>query len=45
VGPMVDVKLIAMQAGTFGGGFALRFAPLTFVAAVASSVLVGWWLL
>jgi uncharacterized membrane protein YraQ (UPF0718 family) len=45
VGPMVDVKLIALQTGTFGGRFALRFAPLTFVAAVASSVLVGWWLL
>jgi uncharacterized membrane protein YraQ (UPF0718 family) len=45
VGPMVDVKLIAMQAGTFGGRFALRFAPLTFTAAVASSILVGWWLL
>jgi uncharacterized protein len=45
VGPMVDVKLIAMQAGTFGGRFALRFAPLTFAAAVASSILVGWWLL
>jgi len=45
VGPMVDVKLIAMQAGTFGGRFALRFAPLTFTAAVTSSVLVGWWLL
>jgi uncharacterized protein len=45
VGPMVDVKLIALQAGTFGGRFALRFAPLTFIAAVASSVLVGWWLL
>lgn len=45
VGPMVDVKLIALQAGTFGGRFALRFAPLTFVAAVGSSVLVGWWLL
>jgi uncharacterized protein len=45
VGPMVDVKLIALQAGTFGSRFALRFAPLTFVAAVASSVLVGWWLL
>ena len=29
VGPMVDVKLIALQAGTFGGRFALRFAPLT----------------
>lgn len=45
VGPMVDVKLIAMQTGTFGGRFALRFAPLTFTAAVASSILVGWWLL
>jgi uncharacterized membrane protein YraQ (UPF0718 family) len=45
VGPMVDVKLIALQAGTFGGRFALRFAPLTLVVAVASSVLVGRWLL
>jgi uncharacterized membrane protein YraQ (UPF0718 family) len=45
VGPMVDVKLIALQAGTFGGRFALRFAPLTLAAAVGSSVLVGWWLL
>jgi uncharacterized protein len=45
VGPMVDVKLIALQAGTFGGRFAARFAPLTFAAAVGSSVLVGWWLL
>jgi uncharacterized protein len=45
VGPMVDVKLIALQAGTFGSRFALRFAPLTFAVAVASSVLVGWWLL
>jgi hypothetical protein len=45
VGPMVDVKLIALQAGTFGNRFALRFAPLTFVTAVGSAVLVGWWLL
>src|SRR6185295_6995312 len=34
VGPMVDVKLIALQAGTFSGRFAARFAPLTFVGAV-----------
>ena len=27
VGPMVDLKLFAMQAGTFGRAFALRFAP------------------
>jgi uncharacterized protein len=45
VGPTVDVKLIALQAGTFGRGFALRFAPLTFAAALASAVVVGWWLL
>jgi uncharacterized protein len=45
VGPMVDVKLIALQAGTFSGRFALRFAPLTFAAAIGASLLVGWWLL
>jgi uncharacterized membrane protein YraQ (UPF0718 family) len=45
VGPMVDVKLIALQAGTFGRGFAQRFAPLTFAVAVCSAGLVGWWLL
>ncbi|MFL5919111.1 MAG: permease [Gaiellaceae bacterium] len=45
VGPMVDVKLIALQAGTFSGRFAARFAPLTFVAAVGASLLIGWWLL
>ena len=42
---MVDVKLIALQAGTFGRGFALRFAPLTLVVALAASALVGRWLL
>ena len=41
VGPMVDVKLIALQVGTFGRAFALRFAPVTFVTAVVTSVLVG----
>jgi uncharacterized protein len=45
VGPMVDVKLIALQAGTFGSRFAIRFAPLTLLVAVGSSALVGWWLL
>jgi uncharacterized membrane protein YraQ (UPF0718 family) len=45
VGPMVDVKLIALQTGTFGRRFAMRFAPLTFIVAVSSSLLVGWWLL
>ncbi|TLS45446.1 permease [Streptomyces montanus] len=41
VGPMIDLKLFAMQAATFGRGFALRFAPVTFVLAVLVSVLVG----
>ncbi|HVE62424.1 MAG TPA: permease [Mycobacteriales bacterium] len=45
VGPMVDVKLIALQVGTFGKAFALRFAPVTFVVAVLTSVAVGSWLL
>jgi uncharacterized protein len=45
VGPMVDVKLIALQAGTFGRRFTLRFAPLTFLSALGSAALVGWWLL
>jgi uncharacterized membrane protein YraQ (UPF0718 family) len=34
VGPMVDLKLISMQIGTFGRRFATRFAPLTFVGAI-----------
>ena len=42
---MVDVKLIALQAGTFGRAFAVRFAPFTFVVALAASVIVGGWLL
>lgn len=45
VGPMVDLKLIALQSGTFGRGFALRFSTATWFMAVACSALVGWWLL
>jgi uncharacterized protein len=45
VGPMVDVKLIALQAGTFGRGFALRFAPLTLGVALLASAVIGRWLL
>jgi uncharacterized membrane protein YraQ (UPF0718 family) len=41
VGPMVDLKLIALQGGTFGWRFASRFAPLTLVTAVGVSVVVG----
>lgn len=45
VGPMVDLKLIALQTATFGRAFAARFIPLTFTLALAVSALVGWWLL
>lgn len=41
VGPMVDLKLIALQTGMFGRRFVVRFAPLTFVVAIAVSLVVG----
>jgi uncharacterized membrane protein YraQ (UPF0718 family) len=41
VGPAVDVKLIAMQIGTFGRRFAVRFAPLTLVVAATAAGTVG----
>ncbi|MFC6986750.1 permease [Streptomyces cirratus] len=41
VGPMVDLKLIALQAGTFGRSFAVRFSTATTVVAVLCSVLIG----
>jgi uncharacterized membrane protein YraQ (UPF0718 family) len=41
VGPAVDVKLIALQAGTFGRRFAARFAPATFIVAVVCAVAAG----
>lgn len=41
VGPAIDVKLLAMQAGTYGKAFAMRFAPLTMVVAIACACAVG----
>ncbi|SEH61239.1 hypothetical protein SAMN04489835_2018 [Mycolicibacterium rutilum] len=41
VGPAVDLKLCAMQAGLFGRGFALRFAPTTFAVATLVATGVG----
>ena len=41
VGPVIDLKLVAMHAGIFGRGFALRFAPVTLAVAVVSAVVVG----
>lgn len=41
VGPAVDIKLFAMQAGMFGRAFAVRFAPATFVVATVIGTVVG----
>ncbi|WP_431879464.1 permease [Micromonospora marina] len=41
VGPMVDLKLISMQAGVFGRRFAVRFAPATFALAVLVAAGLG----
>jgi uncharacterized membrane protein YraQ (UPF0718 family) len=41
VGPAIDVKLFSLQVGTFGRAFAIRFAPLTFVVAIACAVTSG----
>jgi uncharacterized membrane protein YraQ (UPF0718 family) len=41
VGPAVDLKLFAMQAGLFGRAFAIRFAPATFVVATVVATVVG----
>ncbi|WP_432094588.1 permease [Streptomyces sp. bgisy100] len=45
VGPMVDLKLVALQSGTFGRAFAVRFSSATALVAVGCSALTGWWLL
>jgi len=45
VGPAVDVKLVAVQAGVFGRAFAVRFAPVTFVVATIAATVVGLLLL
>lgn len=45
VGPAVDLKLIALQAGFFGRAFAMRFAPLSTVVAIGCALVFGWLLL
>lgn len=42
VGPAVDVKLMAMQAGSFGRGFVVRFAPITFAVAIVCATVTGY---
>jgi uncharacterized membrane protein YraQ (UPF0718 family) len=41
VGPMIDLKLIALHVGTFGRRFALRFDPLVLGVAIVVSLVVG----
>ncbi len=41
IGPIVDLKLIAMQAGVFGWRFVARFIPLCLVVGLASTFLIG----
>lgn len=45
VGPVMDVKLAAMEAGQFGRRFAVQFVPLVLVVATTIASLVGWVLL
>jgi uncharacterized protein len=45
VGPVVDIKLIAMQAGIFGRRFVAVFAPLSLAVSLGMALLVAWWLL
>ena len=41
VGPVIDLKLIALHAGIFGRKFTALFAPVTLVIAVICAVIVG----
>ena len=41
VGPMVDIKLISMQAGAFGTRFVVRFVPMVLLCGILSAVSVG----
>ena len=41
VGPVIDIKLVAMHAGVFGRRFALLFAPVTLGTAVLCAVVAG----
>jgi len=41
VGPVIDLKLLALHTGVFGRRFAMVFAPVTLVVAVVSAVIMG----
>lgn len=42
VGPAMDIKLAAMEAGQFGRRFTQQFVPLVLVVAASVASLVGW---
>lgn len=42
VGPAMDLKLAAMEAGQFGRAFAVQFVPLVLVVAATTASVVGW---
>ncbi|WP_322937352.1 permease [Nocardioides bizhenqiangii] len=42
VGPAMDIKLAAMEAGQFGRKFAQQFVPLVLVVAASAACLIGW---
>lgn len=42
VGPAMDLKLAAMEAGQFGKAFAMQFVPLVLVVAATVASIVGW---
>lgn len=41
VGPVIDLKLIAMHAGIFGRRFAAVFVPVTLAVAIVSAIVFG----
>lgn len=41
VGPMVDIKLISMQAGCFGMRFVKIFVPLALICALSAAAVTG----
>lgn len=41
VGPVIDLKLVALQTGAFGPAVVRRLAPMSFVVAVLAATVVG----
>ena len=41
IGPVIDVKLLAMEGGAFGAGFLKRFVPLAVCCCFISAIFIG----